>query len=543
MLPIFDRKFRAAAAWLAAWLCLGICPPAQARPTGPSLTVLAINDVYRSDLLPHVRGLRAALERQEGEVLLLHAGDFLFPSLLSQRFDGEQMIAALNGLDGDAEKFDPRMFITFGNHEFDKSALKHAAMLGRRIGESQFTWLGTNVRFRSEAGRPLVQADNLLSSALLTVNGIRVGLVSATTDSKSAEYLERFVPPGEALRAAGRELRHRGAQVVIALTHQTMAEDRQLLLDLGADAPDLIVGGHEHERQTALVEGRRIVKADADAASAAVIRLTPRAAGPARADLEYVDLPSGAAADPALALRVEAWQRRFERETCAARHEPADCLSRVLGRTQVELIGEELTIRRFETNLGNWLADLARAQFAARGAQVAFLNAGSIRLNRNLPAGPIVRQDLETLFAYPMRLVLLKLSGRQLQAVVDRAIREWTGNGHWLQISGFAFRHDPQQGRAGQLSLIVAGGLRPVRPDETILAVTNEYLIDRGGDRDGYLILDETLLAVPPATPADLKESAIAALRDAATAGIAPQAEGRICNSAIRGAPCLLPGR
>ena len=47
------------------------------------LTILVINDVYRLDNLPYVRHLRASLEQSEGEVLMLHAGDFLFPSLLS----------------------------------------------------------------------------------------------------------------------------------------------------------------------------------------------------------------------------------------------------------------------------------------------------------------------------------------------------------------------------------------------------------------------------------------------------------------------------
>ncbi|QTR49660.1 metallophosphoesterase [Candidatus Thiothrix anitrata] len=113
------------------------------------LTILVINDVYRLDNLPYVRHLRASLEQSEGEVLMLHAGDFLFPSLLSQRYDGEQMVDVLNYLDGDGAAFDEHMFITFGNHEFEKGKLKHAQLLQSRIAESQFAWLGTNVEFKS----------------------------------------------------------------------------------------------------------------------------------------------------------------------------------------------------------------------------------------------------------------------------------------------------------------------------------------------------------------------------------------------------------
>ncbi len=162
----------------------------------PQLTLVVINDIYRLDNLPYVRTLRAELEKKEGEVLLLHAGDFLFPSLLSQRFNGEQMVDVLNYLDGDGKAFDERMFITFGNHEFEKDKLKHADMLQSRIRESQFAWLGTNVEFQPVSpGRRMVQADNLLPSRILTVNGIRVGLLSATTAVKGAAYIQRFMPP------------------------------------------------------------------------------------------------------------------------------------------------------------------------------------------------------------------------------------------------------------------------------------------------------------------------------------------------------------
>jgi hypothetical protein len=40
----------------------------------------------------------------------------------------------------------------------------------------------------------------------------------------------------------------------------------------------------------------------------------------------------------------------------------------------VELQGEELEIRRYETDLGNWIADQAGSALAGQGAQAALLN-------------------------------------------------------------------------------------------------------------------------------------------------------------------------
>ncbi len=533
--------------WLSVYLTACSWIPGQAveSPEKPidqssdAVSILVINDIYRLDNLPYVRSLRSELEKQQGEVLLLHAGDFLFPSLLSQRFDGEQMVAVLNTLDGDAQAFDPRMFITFGNHEFDKGKLKYADMLQNRIRESQFAWLGTNVEFRQiSPGRRMVQADNLLPGKLLTVNGIRVGIVSATTNVKGADYIQRFIPPEEAVRAGVKAMRKQGAQVVIALTHQSVAEDKALLEALGNDAPDLIAGGHEHERQSLQVNGRRIVKADADAMSAAIVRLP--VGKPERASLSFVDLPGNYAADPLVAGQVVHWEERFDHEYCPDKGEPVGCLGDVLGKTRVELKAEELTIRRFETNLGDWVVDVARQQFARQGAQIAFLNSGSMRLNQNIPAGNITRKHIGSLFVYPDRLVMIKLTGKQLQEVADRSIQDWSGGGHWLQISGFAFRHNPDKGTAENLSLITPQGLRPIKPDETLLAVTNDYLLDASDDQDGYTMLSEKMIVDPSLPRIELKDKVVEALQQAGSAGIAPHQEGRICNTALRDAPCLL---
>ncbi len=502
------------------------------------LTILVINDVYRLDNLPYVRHLRASLEQSEGEVLMLHAGDFLFPSLLSQRYDGEQMVDVLNYLDGDGAAFDEHMFITFGNHEFEKGKLKHAPLLQSRITESQFAWLGTNVEFKSiEPGRQMVQADNLLPSKLITLNGVKVGVLSATTDVKGADYIRRFIPPMQAVRTTSRALRQQGAQVVIALTHLTLKEDRALLEQLGDDAPDLIAGGHEHDRQSVQVNGRRIVKADADAMSAAVVRLD--AANPKQSSVTFVDLPGKYTPDAGVVARINQWDARFAEGFCGEKGESNACLTQVLGKTAVDLIAEELTIRRFETNLGNWLADTARTSFADQGAQIAFLNAGGMRLNQNIPAGELNRRHLDTLFAYPTRLAMIRLSGAQLQAVVNHAITDWTGNGRWLQVSGFAFKHNPETGTAEQLSLITPQGLRPIQADETLLAVTNDYLLDASGDQDGYRMLGENLIVAPDQPRLELKDKVLEALQQAGSAGIAPRVEGRVCNTSKPGV-CLL---
>jgi len=519
-----------------------------ARDAPRSFTILAVNDVYRiegvdggtSGGLARLRTVREELERQTPDLLLLHAGDFLFPSLLSREFQGEQMIDVMNRLDGDSDAFDHRLFITFGNHEFDKEKLKDAAMLDKRIEDSQFSWLGTNIDFASAAdGRPFIDAENLLPSYLSEHSGVRVGLFSLSTNEKKPDYVHCFGEPKAVARRLTADLRQRGAEVVVALTHLPIAEDVDLLRQLGSDGPDLLIGGHEHNRLFEEVNGRWVIKADAEARSATIATVTVRESRPPEVDFEIRDLDAGIAVDGDIQARVDYWLTTHGKLYCEPLGKPPTCLQQPLGHTNVKLFGEELTIRRFETNLGNWIVDQALERFRATGAQIAFLNSGSLRLNQNIPAeGPVTLRHIEEIFQYPSELELLKITGRVLQEVVSHAVTDWTGNGRWLQVSGFAFRHNPATGTADHLTLLAPEGSRPIDPAEELLVATSSFLAAGG---DGYEMLERSRSVETPdkaAEPADLRELVIAALEAAGEKGISPVVEGRVCNTQIDD-PCL----
>jgi 5'-nucleotidase len=153
---------RVSSAALAVLLLACACatapaPPAVApAPTSPAsgdgFTILQINDTYkieglragREGGLGRVRALRRELEAEGRPVLVLHAGDFLFPSVMSKYLAGAPMVDALNLLDGSPE-FDDRLIVAFGNHEFDRS---DPQVLFDRITQSRFRWLTSNVRVR-----------------------------------------------------------------------------------------------------------------------------------------------------------------------------------------------------------------------------------------------------------------------------------------------------------------------------------------------------------------------------------------------------------
>ena len=514
--------------------------------------VLHLNDVYRIEGvldgrggLARVRTLRRDLEaRCPGAVLLTHAGDALFPSLLSREYKGAQMIDVLNALDGAPGQVDPLMLFTPGNHEFDKGRLKDAGMLQARIDESEFTWLDTNISWKTDAdGAPLVASERLANQVLIDVGGVRVGAFGLTIDKKVPEYVSLIDDDVETIaRTRSADLREQGAEVVIAVTHLEASVDAQLLDRLGEAGPDLIVGGHDHALQTAEVAGRYVLKGDADALRVRVATVSVDRQGAVRVKRDKAGVTLGPGdeigVDPDVGAIVQEWMHEHEVAACGA--DALGCLDVPLTESRTTLIAEETTIRRYETNVGNWVADRMLDTYRAEGAQVAFVNSGALRMNQDVAAGtPLSRRIVEEIFAYPAGMQLIEIDAATLRAVLDNSVSDWTGSGHWLQVGGVAFRHDIDAETATDITLLTADGPRPLGDDDTIRAVTVQYLLDPTiGDQDGYAMLAMTDVVETPKNGTDLKAVVLDALTAAGDAGIGPTVEGRICNTQRPG-PCL----
>src|SRR5262249_60548956 len=73
----------------------------------------------------------------------------------------------------------------------------------------------------------------------------------------------RFVDPMQAAAQYVPLLKRRGANVIVAITHLTFAEDRELVSRF--PQIDLVIGGHEHYPITSVEQHALISKAGSDA--------------------------------------------------------------------------------------------------------------------------------------------------------------------------------------------------------------------------------------------------------------------------------------
>jgi 2',3'-cyclic-nucleotide 2'-phosphodiesterase (5'-nucleotidase family) len=378
-----------------------------------------------------------------------------------------------------------------------------------------------------------------VESRIVEANGVKVGLFGLTIDIAKPEYVLSFREPVEEARRLSGDLRRQGAEVVVAVTHLTLDQDKGILDILGDEGPDLIIGGHEHKRQSYKRGRHRVIKADADAVSAAIVRITlkwdpdrlkwvPQASEePTYRDLGGDRPPP----DEEVNRAVQEWNDRFDMEFCLPRGNPVNCLDEEIGRTEVTLVAEEEQIRSCETNFGNWIADKALAAFTDQKAQGAIINAGSLRLNQNIPQGPILRRDLEELIQYDNKLRLIEVNGTTLRDIARNAIDGWPGNGRWLQVSGLLFHVDPRNPFGSRLELRDQNGSsREIKPDEKVRIVVTDFMLDEKGNQDGYKMLRATQVVAesPDKKLMDILREALKPSKEPGSNGINPGRTGSI---------------
>jgi 5'-nucleotidase len=424
----------------------GAAPPAPVPSAEARFTILQINDVYKIEGLQggrlgglaRVRTLRKKLEAEGRPVLVLHAGDLLFPSVMSKYLRAAPMIRVLNLLDGNPAAFDPDLFVVFGNHEFDD---RDPGLLLGRVAQSDFSWVTSNVRYRtakSAAGEALsARLANVHDVVVRDVAGIRIGIFGVTTDAQPRDYVafDYGLPERHAaVKKALERLRGGGARVVLGLTHQDLEEDERLAREFPAVA--IVIGGHEHFFLQRKIGSTWITKADADARTAVVHDVRVAADGSVADDFRKVSLDSDVEKDPEVEGEV---QSSLKELAAAVKTQTGRDLQEEVGETENLLEGVEPAVRGRETALGNFLTDVIRERMKT---EVGFVNGGAIRINDDILPGKVRNYDLEGIFYFDNAIVSFEITGAQLLELLRTSVSKvHTGHGRFLQVSGIRFRY------------------------------------------------------------------------------------------------------
>lgn len=412
--------------------------------------LLQINDIYEIGPLSggkeggpaRVAEYRKKLQKQNIPLTTILAGDFVSPSVMNnveyqgKKIKGAQLIDVLNSVGVD--------LVTFGNHEFD---LKESE-LQDRINESRFKWISANVFQKSSAGiQPFYKmVDNKKEYFLPCTtyvyrntkgDSLRVGFLAVTLQGFKPAYAEITSFREAARKYADTLLIRDKADILIALSHLNIEEDR--LLAQAVPELKLIMGGHEHQNHKEFVGTVMIAKADANVRSAYVhdFKVRKNAKDPVlrtSQNARLVKITDRMKDDPATVEVAGRW-KKIANDAFKSQGFNPDAL--VL-KTEEALDGLEASVRNKETNLGIMIAEAFKA--SCPGTLAGILNSGSIRIDDQI-SGNITEYDVLRILPFGGKVVSVEMKGSTLQKFLTDG-RNNKGSGGFLQYAGVEYRDE-----------------------------------------------------------------------------------------------------
>ncbi|MDP5105265.1 MAG: bifunctional metallophosphatase/5'-nucleotidase [Polaribacter sp.] len=399
-------------------------------------TFLQINDVY--EIAPiqggefggmaRVATVHQELLKENKNTMLFLAGDFLNPSLLGtikvdgERVRGKQMVEVLNVMKVD--------LVAFGNHEFDVSQND----LQKRLNESNFPWISANVKlktkeksipfYKEKEGKQVPLKETFIKE-FTDKDGttIKVGFISVCIPSNPVDYVEygNMFVTARASYAAIKD----SVDVVFGLTHVKLTNDKRIA-KLIPNLP-LIMGGHEHTNSYDRIGNVIISKADANAKTAYIHRISyDKKTKKTIVVSELKEINSSIKSDEKVGLVVDKWQNILKTEIKDIIENP----DKIIYATKIPLDGRDAQVRSEQTNLGTIITKSMSFAFDEK-VDCALVNGGSIRIDDELQ-GEINAVDIFRVLPYGGSIFKVEIKGRLLKRVLDYGVLA-AGTGAYLQ--------------------------------------------------------------------------------------------------------------
>ena len=503
-----------ASRYLLLLFLLAACSPQDetadepAEPSG-TLTFIHLNDTYRIDAVEEGRAggfgrvvtLIRGLQQQGNDVRILHAGDFLFPSLESQLWGGEHMVDALNFMDDIAP-----MYVVPGNHEFDR---RTPDAIVNAVRQSRFDWLGDNWRLLT--GEEDVD-QRLHSRFVIEFGDKKIGVFALTAHSDDGGNDRDYAPVEKNYLAiaeeAIKELYVEDIDAIFGLTHLYSWTDKEIA-NLKASHPRflLIAGGHEHEpeHQTGTEESAEIIKGASNARTIWQIDVKfPDDGGIPEIHTKSIDMDETISSDPDYDALARHWRQKLL--------DTIPFLPARVGTAALPLDAREVTIRNEESNWANFIVDQMRTAFGEPAADFAFVNSGTLRIDDYI-AEDVTFEDIGRTFGFSSYLRHLVMSGSDFKTLLEAGYRgSGPSKGYFPQISGFRVcvdRSRPEGDRIIQMQVPADEQWSEIDPGQDYLVVALDFLygggdgydfsmardVSRPGSELKYLVLDAVIRA------------------------------------------------
>lgn len=401
---------------------------------------------------------------------------------------GNPIIRAMNLLGYDAA--------AIGNHEFNYG-IEH---LDRAVEEAAFPFVAANI-FRHGTPDPAYRPYVLLPHLTPVGDTLLIGVTGNTPpgvhiwDKTNVEGILEFRDVVASVRSAVEEMRARGADLVVVLSHGGLegtsydtaatglsAENQAVRMAMEIPGIDVIFMGHTHrELADSTINGVIMTQARnwAQSIAVAAVRLEREGRNDWRAVSKRGSLlrPEEGRVDVAFLDSL-----RPEHEATLA------YVNSVVGRSPVRWETRESRVR--DTPILDFVNEVQRR---AAGADLSATAAFNLRAA--IPEGEITVADLAGLYIYDNTLRAVRITGAQLKAFLEKSAEYYSGwppteggtvtnfdvpGYNFDVVSGVDYVIDLSR-PVGQRILELRFRGEPVRPDQTFTLALNNYRQSGGG--------------------------------------------------------------
>ena len=421
----------------------------QAPALARDMLVLFTSDVHcgvdQNFTYVGLKAIRDAAKDAGEHVLLVDNGDSVQGESIGVLTQGMADIELMNAVGYD--------LAIPGNHEFDYGMERFYEL----VGAADFPYISCNFH---KNGVLVFEPYKVFE-----FDGVKIGIVGATTPETlvsstpqyfqdgAGNYIYDFSQGGDgsdfyaAVQQAVDGARAEGAQYVLLMGH--LGNEASVIPYTYADVLahttgiDAMLDGHSHDTE-------KVVMKNKDGED--VVR---QACGTKLAGIGWLRI---SAADGSVDTGLYTWNNdvpapqllgiwnSMSVELARATDDIKAQLSEVVGTANVDLIISDpdvvdengtpvRIVRSAETNLGDLSADAIRA---ASGADVAFVNAGSMR--SGLSKGEITLDDVLRVYPFGDHIMLAEVTGQQILDALEWGVRAVPSeNGGFLQTSGLTY--------------------------------------------------------------------------------------------------------
>ncbi len=405
------------------------------------------------------------LKSQNKNVVLMDAGDVLHGQPVVTFSKGENAVNVMNIMGYN--------YFAPGNHDFNYG-YNHLLDTSKKMN---FKVLSANIT--NKLDEKLFDPNDIFE-----VDGVKIGVFGLTTPETPVKTNPQnvegivFKDVVEAAQDQVQILKHKGADVIIALTHLGIDKEsegsRSYDVRDKVDGIDLIIDGHSHSSLEKInqVEGRAVI--------------TSAGAYGEFLGVTEISINNGQKTIVPKNIGFEELKNRQDDKKVAsylanAENELAEILKKDIGETKVYLEGSKSAVRTKETNLTKLATQAIKNE---TGADVVLLNGGGFR--DSIKIGKITIGDVLKVFPFSNYVVTKLIKGSDLLKALEFGFNEYPNpSGKFPQLSGAAVTLKQSASGGDKINSVKINDQNLNLEQEYLLA-TNDFIASGG---DGYEII------------------------------------------------------